>query len=200
MKKLEGDAGVARRHRRREDRHRIAQPAHAAAAAEVLLRSGKDVLVSRRPYDESQLIVVANGSFLLNLPLVNHEHRKLAGKLIDAVGSPRKTVVFLESYAGGPPIRDKDPAAEARQQWKIFNRLADQLDPAAPGRRGHHLLLLALADLRPPEESRNHQRLRFRPARRRPGRPAETLPRPSLRDGENPQLPTENGNENDETK
>jgi len=88
---------------------------------EVLLRSGDDVLVSRNPRDESQLIVVANGSFLLNLPLVNHEHRKLASKLIGAIGPPGKTVVFLESGPGGPPIHSKDPAATTATGLEIFN-------------------------------------------------------------------------------
>jgi hypothetical protein len=94
-----------------------------------LLTSGSDTLASRRmfgarrvpaspPRDEassgsaSQLIVVANGSFLLNLPLVNHEHRKLAARLIDEVqlvsGSPSQ-VLFLESDAGGPEILENDP-------------------------------------------------------------------------------------------
>jgi hypothetical protein len=44
----------------------------------------------------SQLIVVANGSFLVNLQLVNKEHRKLAGKLIEQVGDNRR-VVFIEA-------------------------------------------------------------------------------------------------------
>jgi hypothetical protein len=43
----------------------------------------------------SQLIVVANGSFLVNLQLVNKEHRKLAVKLIDQVGQAKR-VVFME--------------------------------------------------------------------------------------------------------
>lgn len=89
--------------------------------AEALLRSGDDVLISRKAMKDSQLIVVANGSFLLNLPLVNHEHRKLAGKLIGKVGAPGKTVVFLESDEGGPPIRDDDPAAAAATGLEIFN-------------------------------------------------------------------------------
>jgi len=71
---------------------------------------------SQSGWDKSQLIVVANGSFLLNLPLVNHEHRKLAGKLIDAVG-PTAQVVFLESGEGGPPI---EPADEALALWRFF--------------------------------------------------------------------------------
>ncbi len=58
--------------------------------------------------DGSSLIVVTNGSFLLNYPLVNHEHRKLAGKLIDEC-ELAYDVVFLESEKLGPPIVDDDP-------------------------------------------------------------------------------------------
>ncbi len=47
----------------------------------------------------SQLIVVANGSFLVNLQLVNKEHRKMAGKLIAEIKSPSR-VVFLHANAG----------------------------------------------------------------------------------------------------
>jgi hypothetical protein len=89
---------------------------------EVLLESEGDALVTREQRDGGQLIVIANGSFLLNLPLVNHEHRKLAGKLIKQVGPPRKTVVFLESESGGPPIRDEDPAAEVPTGMEVFFR------------------------------------------------------------------------------
>jgi hypothetical protein len=89
--------------------------------ADVLLRSEDDLLISSRRVRESRLIVVANGSFLLNLPLVNHEHRKLAGKLIDAIGPPQQRVVFLESYAGGPPIFEHDPANLMPSPMAIFN-------------------------------------------------------------------------------
>ena len=70
-----------------------------------------------RPTDwqGSQVILVENGSFLLNLPLVNHEHRKLAGALIDEVNEsagPGAAVVFLESGPGGPKISDEDPRLE----------------------------------------------------------------------------------------
>lgn len=80
--------------------------------AQTLLASGDDILVSRQQLDEwpnSQLILVNNGSFLLNLPLVNHEHRKLAGQLVEAV-EPHGKVVFLESGRSGLRIDDKDPA------------------------------------------------------------------------------------------
>jgi len=67
---------------------------------DTLLGSQSEPIVMRRLgptwYGEAQLIVVANGSFLLNLPLVNHEHRKLAGRLIAECGDADR-VAFLES-------------------------------------------------------------------------------------------------------
>ncbi len=89
-------------------------------SAEVWLESKDDVLVSATRVDGSRRIVVANGSFLLNLPLVNHEHRKLAGKLIAAVGAPPQTVVFLESGAGGPEIVDTDPSSSVPTGLEIL--------------------------------------------------------------------------------
>ena len=57
---------------------------------------------------ENQIIVVTNGSLVLNYPLVNHENRKLAAKLIEQCGKPDK-VVFVESEPGGPTVLDKEP-------------------------------------------------------------------------------------------
>lgn len=59
--------------------------------------------VARPSWATSRIVVVANGSFLLNLPLVNHQHRRLAGKLIDHC-RPFERVAFLESQRGGPLI------------------------------------------------------------------------------------------------
>jgi hypothetical protein len=90
--------------------------------AEVLLASGEDVIASRyAPLwdDTSQRIVIANGSFLLNAPLVNHEHRKLAAKLIASTGPPGD-VVFLESGPNAPQILDEDPAAETPTGLEVF--------------------------------------------------------------------------------
>lgn len=89
--------------------------------AEVLLRSEKDVLVSRQPVGQSQLIVVANGSFLLNAMLVNHEHRKLANQLITEVGPPAQNVCFLESYSGGPTIHSDDSWPGMPTGMEIFH-------------------------------------------------------------------------------
>jgi Domain of unknown function (DUF4350) len=71
---------------------------------------------SRRYWEGGRILFVTNGSFLLNLPLVNHEHRKLAGKLIAATGEPGQ-VVFLESGPGGPPI---DPDYTDQSLWTLF--------------------------------------------------------------------------------
>ncbi|MCA9241269.1 MAG: hypothetical protein KDA37_13760, partial [Planctomycetales bacterium] len=57
---------------------------------------------------ESRLIVVENGSFLLNAPLVNRENRQLAGGLIAHLGAEGKEVVFLEADSA-PTISEKDP-------------------------------------------------------------------------------------------
>jgi hypothetical protein len=66
----------------------------------------------------SKLIVVANGAFLLNEPLVNHEHRKLAGKLIETVGNNEPgRLVFLESGPGGPPV---DPPGGGSALARLF--------------------------------------------------------------------------------
>lgn len=137
--------------------------------AEVLLSSAGDMLVSRTAFGDSQLLVVVNGSFLLNLPLVNHEHRKLAGALVDAIGPPPQTVVFLESRTGGPPIRDEDPKADlptgleilvtppyfwvflhfavvgvlfCLSRWPIFG-VPRELPAAASGDFGRHVSALA---------------------------------------------------------
>lgn len=76
--------------------------------------SGEDTLVMRLRHQSrwgsGKIIVVANGSFLLNMPLVNHEHRKLAGKLIDECGYPGD-VLFLES--GPEPLEVRETEAES---------------------------------------------------------------------------------------
>jgi hypothetical protein len=83
------------------------------AKFEKLLEADGEPLVFRLTKDDwngSQIIVIANGSFTLNYPLVNREHRKLAAKLIEASSNANDRVVFIESEAGGPPIRDKEKA------------------------------------------------------------------------------------------
>lgn len=92
-----------------------------------LLAVDNDVLVRRitcDDWDEGQIIVVTNGSFLLNLPLLEKEHRELAGKLIAECGPPG-SAVFLESGSMGPPVFEQDPGEnhptgmEAFTVWPI---------------------------------------------------------------------------------
>ena len=104
--------------------------------AESLLTSDGDSLVSKRTIigserhgrqttmTTSQVIVVANGSFLVNLALVNHQHRLLAGRLIGEVGSSRE-VVFLESQDRVPHVRSSGGSSDDEEATKsaldIFN-------------------------------------------------------------------------------
>ena len=91
--------------------------------AETLLETEDgDLLVSRQWWEpsyaaESKLIVVANGSFLLNYPLINHEHRKLAGRLISEVPEDA-SVVFLEG--ADPQISDHEPEDEIPTGLEMF--------------------------------------------------------------------------------
>jgi len=87
----------------------------------VLLASRGDPLVYRRPVRRSQMIVVANGSFLLNAPLSSHQHRRLAGKLIDEIGPPEKTIAFLEFDLFGPKIVDTDPTFGPQLGFQVFH-------------------------------------------------------------------------------
>lgn len=89
---------------------------------ETLLANNDAILVSRHGSQwgtTGQLIVVNNGSFLLNFPLINHEHRKLAGKLVAATGQAGD-VVFLESGVTDPPIQDEDPSNDVPTGIEIF--------------------------------------------------------------------------------
>jgi hypothetical protein len=101
-------------------------PRSSFARFEPLLK-GNDVdlayRVVRPDWGTNQVIVVANGSFLLNLPLVNAENRKLAGALIrdcQTGGEAAGKVAFIESGPGGPPVyategKLRDPEAARRR-------------------------------------------------------------------------------------
>lgn len=73
----------------------------------LLTASGEPLIWSawHADWGDSQVIVVANSAFLLNLSLVNHEHRRLADQLIAQLPA-QANVVFLESGPGGPPVHD----------------------------------------------------------------------------------------------
>lgn len=87
---------------------------------EPLLSSAGDTLVARvtdkyNSWSNGKVIVVSNGSMFLNYPLINHENRKLAGKLI-AECAADGNVAFLESGPGGPAI-EKKSAEKPEREW-----------------------------------------------------------------------------------
>ncbi len=67
--------------------------------------------ISSEDAPDRKLIIISNGSFLLNYPLTNSEHRKLAAKVADEV---KGDVVFLESSYRWPKIggQANDPALQ----------------------------------------------------------------------------------------
>ena len=86
---------------------------------EPLLETEDGPFVARTRRDDSQIIIVANGSFLLNYPLVNHEHRKLAARLVETADTQGR-VVFVESGSGGLQIGENDKPAQSG--WDIATR------------------------------------------------------------------------------
>lgn len=81
---------------------------------ETLLAAGDAPLVMRvrdTRWASSQILVVNNGSFLLNLPLVNREHRKLAARVIAACGPPAD-VAFVETDDQDRGVSLLDPKAD----------------------------------------------------------------------------------------
>lgn len=81
-----------------------------------LLTSEGDHLVARvsdYSWGSGKVIVVTNGSMFLNYPLINHENRKLAGKLITECGDG--DVAFVESGANGPPVEYKSTEKRERE-------------------------------------------------------------------------------------
>src|SRR5436190_17481878 len=105
---------------RLEGRLAIPSPSDAAAAdpsppkeIETLLSSDELPIVFRErdnDFGDGQIIVVSNGSFVLNFPLVNQEHRKLAARLVNECGPAARRVVFIESGPGLPRVLDKEPS------------------------------------------------------------------------------------------
>ena len=72
-------------------------------AARILLDSDVGPIAFETPlsgWSEPQILVVANGGFLLNYPLVNRERRKLAEQVVQHIG-PGRRVAILMSETGG---------------------------------------------------------------------------------------------------
>ena len=94
---------------------------------EVLLGSEETPLIvkitDKYGWPDGQIIVVLNGSSILNLPLVEPENRIVASKLIDECGSKVRRVTFLETGPGGVQVSRQDPKAysgfDALKIWPI---------------------------------------------------------------------------------
>lgn len=76
----------------------------------------KDSQANGYQNNENKIIIVSNGSFLLNYGLVNHEHRKLASAMIDECRF-QSNVVFLESGPGGISVSDQDLTSNNAWAW-----------------------------------------------------------------------------------
>ena len=62
----------------------------------VLLASKGNVLAMEwETEDNSRVLAIANGSFLLNLPLVNHARRPLAERVVEWIGDDSRRVAFV---------------------------------------------------------------------------------------------------------
>ena len=92
--------------------------------SDVLLESEGDIIaarISRDYWDDGEAVFVAGGSFLLNLPLVNHEHRKLAAKMINELDEPSDVVFLVSNSYSDPPVYDHEPAAEMPSSLGVFS-------------------------------------------------------------------------------
>ena len=94
----------------------------APVGSEVLLASDGEAVITSTPLGWGRLVLVANGSFLLNATLVNREHRRLASRLIDLAEPGKRRVVFLESGPGGPPLTDEHDGQTGRGGLGILVR------------------------------------------------------------------------------
>lgn len=92
----------------------------------ILLGSSETPLILeiRNEYNwpDARILVVLNGSSLLNYPLVNHENRKIASRIIEYCDDPSR-VTFLESGPMGLPISQSNSSKysgfEALTVWPI---------------------------------------------------------------------------------
>jgi hypothetical protein len=94
-------------------------PPSPALEWEVLLAEADQPLVIKvtsQAWPGSTLLVLANGSLMLNYPLVFTENRKLAGRLIEACGPPGR-VAFLETGPEGPKVATGTPPPAPGWTW-----------------------------------------------------------------------------------
>jgi hypothetical protein len=103
------------------DASRAAVTLHAPLKAgdkRVLLRGdGKALVLEWETHGGGRVLAVANGSFLLNLPLVNPERRVLAGRIATWIGTTPRRVAFVE---GSFPLGGFEPPPTL---WDLIARI-----------------------------------------------------------------------------
>jgi hypothetical protein len=78
----------------------------------VLVRWGGEPLIweaTRPSWSGSRILLVRDGSLVLNLPLVDPANRQLAGRLVAACRG--QSAVFLESGPGGPDVSEQEQSS-----------------------------------------------------------------------------------------
>ncbi|MDO4551099.1 MAG: hypothetical protein Q4C96_07595 [Planctomycetia bacterium] len=65
-------------------------------------------------------LAAANGSFLLNAQMVNHENRKLAYRLAREMGQGKKRTIFLETYSDPMIIENAMTSDNNLEGWEMF--------------------------------------------------------------------------------
>jgi hypothetical protein len=104
-----------------EDEDEQPDPAGNHGLQMLLLANHEPVVSEKKFYNGSRMLLIVNGSFLLNLPLTNAEHRKLAGRLIARCGEPRgRRVAFLETGRDGPLIFENEPGEPYPTGLELF--------------------------------------------------------------------------------
>lgn len=81
--------------------------------SEIIVKSKDDIVLASIPSRLGSILIAGNGSFLLNYPLLNHEHRKLAGAIIDLFGDSKR-VVFVRTST----VIEKE--APDRSRWAFL--------------------------------------------------------------------------------
>lgn len=92
-------------------------------SVQVLLASEGEALVTRLSHPrwgQSKMVVVTNGSMLLNLPLVHPRNRQLAERLVGLCPHSGSSVTFLENGPDGLLVRTASQAADYRNGFELF--------------------------------------------------------------------------------
>jgi hypothetical protein len=81
------------------------EPLHASGGRVLLAGDDKPFVLEKPMADDGRVLIIANGSFLLNEPLVNSARRPLAERVVEWTGDTGRRVALVEGrfVLGGPP-------------------------------------------------------------------------------------------------